>query len=320
MKKNIYPEFRLDSFNLVNFLFRYWKILAWTAIVAFVISAAISLTIKPLYRSTVTLYPASSISAPGSMLFTTGPNNLTFGDEAGTEKILQILQSDQIRDNLAERYDLLNHYNIDPDAKFRYTILGSKMDRYISFRKTQYMSVQISVMDEDPEIASSMVNDIATLVDSTFNRLIMEAGVKQVEALRNQYDHQLQLIMSYDDSLANLRSGSGSSVLVSGLSSRDNRVQRYTSQSPDLIRISAFHEDAIEDLSSIRQKLTEAEMAASEDFPYTLIVNKGRISEKKAFPNRSAITLISTLATLLLVMLVLVFIDGLVFPKKEKKK
>ncbi|HUS87470.1 MAG TPA: hypothetical protein VMW76_09535 [Bacteroidales bacterium] len=322
MKKNNYPEFRLDSFNLVNFLFRYWKIFLWTAIAAFIISASVSLTMKPLFRSTVTLYPASSITHPGSMLFTPGSNNLTFGDEEGTEKILQILQSDKIVDYLIEKYDLLNHYDIDPEAKYRYTMLVSKMNKYISFSKTRYMSVQLSVMDEDPVIAASMANDIATLIDSTFNKLISEAGYKQLEALGNQYNKQLRVIRSYEDSLMIITSSDAlpSGIISSGLTpGRETRIQRYSLQSPDLIRFSANHENAIEDLAAIRQKYTEASMAAEQDFPYTLVVNEARVSEKKAFPKRSIITIASTAATLLFVMFVLIFVEGLVFPEKREE-
>ena len=85
------PEFRLDSFNLIAFILKYWKLFILIGILSFVISVLVSLTIKPHFRSGVTLYPSSGINEPASEIFNSGSNVITFGDEEATEKILQML-------------------------------------------------------------------------------------------------------------------------------------------------------------------------------------------------------------------------------------
>ncbi len=320
MTEKSYPEFRLDSFNLINFIFRYWNLFLFTGIAAFLISAAITLTITPLFRSTVILYPASNISESGSIFFGNESSILTFGDEEGTEKILQLLQSDETGDFLREKYDLFNHYEIEDDAKYRYTQLAMKMNKYISCRKTQYMSVRVDVLDPDPEIAACMANDIAALVDTSFNRLLKEAGRKQVAIMERQYDRQMQLIKSYEDSLklfgAGTIGGYNDGLVTGSIQKRESRIQ-LAQYSPDYFRFSANHELALEDLGLLRQRLIEARMAAEEDFPYTLVVNSARVAERKAFPRRSVITIVSTLTTLLFVLVILIFVDGF---KRGKKK
>ncbi|MCD4770436.1 MAG: hypothetical protein K8R35_09750 [Bacteroidales bacterium] len=314
MAEKNYPEFRLDSFNLMNFILRYRNFFFITGVAAFIISAAITLTITPLFRSTVILYPASNITGSGSMFFGNESSVLTFGDEEGTEKILQLLQSEEISDFLRDKYDLFNHYEIEDDAKYRYTQLGQKMNKYISYRKTRYMSVRVDVLDHDPEIAACMANDIAVMVDSSFNRLLKDAGRKQLTVIDKQYDRQMSLVKSYEDSLKIY--GVGNIVRYNeeldggAIRKRESRA-RLAQYSPDYLRFSANHEMALEDLGVIRQRYTEARMAAEEDFPYTLVVNSARVAEKKAFPRRSVITIISTLATLLFVLVVLIFTDGL---------
>lgn len=307
MAEKQYPEFRLDSFKLINFLFRNWKIFLITGVLAFIISAAISLTISPLYKSNVILYPASNISLPGSALFNTGSNITTFGDEEATEKVLQMLQTQAIKDYLIEEYDLFNHYGIDPDTKYRYTLMGNKLSNLVSFRKTRFMSVEISVLDEDPVIASEMANDIAAMVDRSFNTILREAGKKQVTVLESQFRQQEELVRSYEDSI-NLRGTSTIKGYRSAIGGQGISISPY---SPELMRFTAAHEQALEDLGTIRQRLTEAEMAASEDQSYTLVVNEARPSERKAMPKRSVIVAVSTISALLFLMLLLIFFEGI---------
>jgi uncharacterized protein involved in exopolysaccharide biosynthesis len=83
------------------------------------------------------------------------------------------------------------------------------------------------------------------------------------------------------------------------------------------MRFSESHQQAVADLGIIQQKHTEAKIAASQDFPYTFIINDARASEKKAFPRRSVIVIISTAVTLLFVLVVLIVLDGLVMPEKD---
>ncbi len=315
MKDKTHPEFRLDSFNLVNFILEHWKLFLVTGIIAFLVSAAISLLIRPRYSSEVVLYPSASVEEAGSRVFSDQSAETVFGDEEAVEKILQILQSDDIRTWLVEKYDLFSHYGIDNNTRYRYTHLNNKMDRNIRFGKTMYMSVRITVTDEDPVIAADMANDIASMIDSTFNRLVRNAGNKYLTVLERQYKEQELLINQFEDSLETLgkKLGISGSHTISGNASRIDNMADY---GPDYVRLAENHEQAVEDLGLIRQKLTEARISAGEDFPYTLIVNKARVSERKSFPRRTYIVVISTLSTLLFVLLIMIIFEGLSFGKE----
>lgn len=315
MKDTKYPSFRLDSFNLITFLFKYWKLFLVTGVASFIISAVVSLTIKPMFLSTVTLYPSSNITSGAPRLFDVEASTIGFGDEEGTEKVLQILMSERISEYIADRYNLMEHYGIDPSSRYPNSQLAAKMEKHISYRKTRFMSVEVNVLDRDPEIAASMANDIAAMIDSTFNEMLQEAGEKYLSVIKSQYEKQGLLVMAYEDSL--LQNGiweesiSGynpSSVRYSGRSVSLNEASPFT---PAYVRFSANHQMAIEDLGLLRKKYSEAMMAATEKLPYTLVINRAKVSEMKAFPDRSSIVIISTLAVLLFVLLVMIILDGI---------
>lgn len=323
MKEKKYPEFKLDSFNLVTFIFKYWKLFLVTGVVSFIVSAAVSFTIKPMYQSTATMYPSSNITTGVPGLFTGTTSAIGFGDEEATEKVLQILMSDRIRDYIAGKYNLMNHYRIDPESRYPRSQLESRMEKLITFRKTRFMSVEVNVLDRDPAIAASMANDIASMIDSTFIEMLQEAGEKYLSVIESQYHKQEELVISYEDSL--MQSGLWTEA-VTGFNPMSMRAsgQRVTLSdatpfTPEYIRFSSSHQMAIEDLGMLRKKYTEAKMAATEKLPYTLIINNAKVPEMKAFPDRSSIVAISTFSVLIFVMLVTIVIDGIKMSPVEEE-
>ncbi len=317
MKDKAYPEFHLDSFSLVNFILRNWKVYFFTGLAAFIISALVSFFITPKYKSEVILYPSTNVSMPGSQLFGPGTRESTFGDEQAVERILQILQSDDIRERLVEKYSLFEHYGIDEDTRYRYTQLQRKLDGNMDFGKTRFMSVRLSIMDEDPVIAAAMANDIASMIDSTFNRLIKEAGRKHLRVLEIKQQEQAMLISMYEDSLSLMAEANGSAGRQ--YAGSDSRVDNMADYGPAYVRLSESHEQAVEDMGMIRRKITEASIAAGADFPYIMVVNEAKVAEKKSFPRRSIIVILSTISVLLFVFFVMMITEGISLRRETGK-
>ena len=213
----------------------------------------------------------------------------------------------------------MNHYGIDKDARFKYTLLTRKMTRYIVSRKTQYNSIEISVLDADPVIAATLANDIAVQVDTVFNQIVKEAGKKALIAISNSYAEQYARVKELEDSLningistisslnISLRAGSGNSPWAASFNRSD----------PEFLRMMNMFESENKNLSDIRGKLTEAKMLAEQDLPYIHIINKARISEKKALPRRSYIVIASTFTALLLMVFVLALSEVIVKDEKQ---
>ena len=103
-----------DSTNLLVFLYNYRKPLIILSIAAALISAAVSFMIREKYLSTVVLFPASTSSISKSIMTEDagGKNDIVaFGEEEQAEQMLQILNSDEIREigiffNAAQNADL----------------------------------------------------------------------------------------------------------------------------------------------------------------------------------------------------------------------
>ncbi len=304
--------FSSDSLNIISLIFRYWKILAITTAAGLIASAIASVFVKPLYRSLTVIYPTTNVTETQSLLGIPGTTTPLFGDESATEKILQIIRSDEIRKYLAEKYNLMDHYGIKENARYRYTLLSARMNKYIKARKTQYNSVEISVLDRLPELAATIANDIALRIDTVFNNLVKEAGHKSYNAIRLSYNEQQAKVRALEDSLK-INTEKGSIAFFQRTTNRKNQSElplfNSGNVSPEAYRLFSLFESENQSLAAIGSRLTETWMLATQTLPYVHIVNKAEVPEKKAFPRRKIIVLASASGAFLIALFAVAFFD-----------
>ncbi|HDR88446.1 MAG TPA: hypothetical protein ENN63_02300 [Bacteroidetes bacterium] len=322
------------SFSSRNLLVFIWKkrvpLLILTGVAA-VVSAVVSLMITPKYASTVVLFPSSSTSVSEALLsasqFATN-DLLEFGEEEEVERMLQILYSDRIRQELVERFDLFAHYQIDPDSKYRYTELYSEMDDNISFRKTEFMSIEIRVLDTDPRVAADMANAIAALIDSTINGMQREKAREAFLLVKREYENLQREIRIMEDSLNTLKklgvydyeeqSKALSRAYVNALASGDHSVagrmekklQELAGYGQAYQGLQDYMKLEKERLSHLKARYLQAKVDAGQTLPHTFVVSKAWEAEKKAYPRRSIIVLSAMLSTFVLALLLLALAEG----------
>ena len=163
-------------------------ILAVAALCGIVFSAPHFIT--PLYKSTTVIYPTSSNSTSKVLISTTYQSDkdiMNFGEDEQTEQMLQVLNSNRVRDKVISRFNLMEHYNIKGSSKYPFTKLNKLYDARIKFRRTEYNAVKITVLDPDPALAAQMANDIAEIYDSTMNQIQKEVAVKAFRLVEEEY-------------------------------------------------------------------------------------------------------------------------------------
>jgi capsular polysaccharide biosynthesis protein len=294
MKSNIKAEFKPDSIDLINFIISHFRVFLVTGILAAVMSAVISLLIKPLYESTVILYPSSNITEARTLLGEASSKTTLFGDDDATEKLLQVISSEQVRDYLKMKYSLADHYNIKPSEKYPQTLIAEKMDRFIHSSRTSFGSVEIRVRDRDRELACAMANDMASQGDTIFNKLQRNAAAAMLDEISRSYEMQDRLVRQYEDSLKNLE---GAAVL----------------------KAYATLDTETEYLGLIRGRYLEALALSQQTLPYTLVVDRAVVAEKKVYPRRSIMVIVSTLSVLVLAALILFLAEGVKVHRTDER-
>ena len=135
-----------ETQGLLTFLWRWKWVLLIVSIVAAIASSIVALSITPLYKSTVIIFPAKTSTVSFSEQRNVKDNTGDFGEEEQAEQLLQILQSSKIRNRIIQKYNLMKHYDIDTSAQYKFTLLAEEYEGKISFERTRYGSIKIEVL------------------------------------------------------------------------------------------------------------------------------------------------------------------------------
>ena len=331
----------LTSLSLLAIVIRYRRTFVVIALVSALLAMIFSgpAFITPLFRSTVILYPTSSNSISKVLLstnFSTNKDLLEIGEDEQTERMLQILNSNKIRDRIIQKYDLLNHYGIRPGSEYRFTRLYEEYESKIKFRRTEYMAVKITVLDKDPRLASLIANDIAELFDSTMNMMQKEVAFKAFKIVENEYLKLKGEVKAMEDSLNAIRKlgihdyESQAEMLnqqlaielaknnSKGIKALEERLNVLAEYGGAYVSLRDMLEHERKQLSQIKAKYEEAKVDATQNLPHKFVVTNAYEAEKKAYPIRWLITLIAIISTLALALVILIAIER--FSNADVKK
>lgn len=331
-----------DSTNILLFLYKWRKPLLWVVVLSIVGSTIVSLTIDDKYRSTVIMYPAAT-NAISQALLTQNRGSiqkgiLDFGVDEETEQMLQILNSNRIRDCIIEEFGLESHYNINPKTKYRLTKLHRRYENNISFKRTEFMAVKISVLDTDPLYAANIANRIADLLDSTKSQIQQERAKKAFEIVKGQYFNLLSEMQQMEDSLTKLRelgindyesqSEMINQQMVREMAANNTEGIRRLQQELEILAKYGGPYVALRDqlefdrekLSLLKSKYEEARTDAEEVLPTKFVVNSAFPAERKFYPIRWLIVLVSAFSAFLFTLIISLIIEsiGEYFPNGQK--
>ena len=180
-----------DSANLIVFLYKWRKPLLIIGLLAAITSSVIALMIPDKYKSTVIMFPTQTSSVSKSLLSdNAGAKHdiLQYGEEEEAEQLLQVLYSDDIRSHITRKYNLMKHYGIDSTDKYKNTLLNAEYESNVTYKRTEFMSVQIDVLDEDPQMAANIANDIASLLDSVKTHMMRDRATLGLKLVEEDYN------------------------------------------------------------------------------------------------------------------------------------
>jgi uncharacterized protein involved in exopolysaccharide biosynthesis len=303
------------NFNSVDLLIYIWKkrwILGSVGFIAAVASVIISLIITPMFQASVIMFPATNVSISKELLVQnyTGKNVHGFGEEEQAEQLLQVLNSEPIRTKIIEKYNLMEHYEIDPEGKYPMTELFEEYSSNINFRLTEYMSVEISVMDKDPEYAANIANDISNLVDTVYNGMLKDRAWEAFRLVDREYRDAEKVLVELQDSL-DLISGQLSDGIDSGDDPTDEMIKALSENGATYFSMIFQVRNQSQIVATLSLRYREARLEAEQDLSYKFVVEKAFPPEKKSYPNKSLIVIVSTFASVLFALIVLIIIDNI---------
>jgi uncharacterized protein involved in exopolysaccharide biosynthesis len=277
------------------------------------IAAAIITWITPKeYSSSAVIFPTDS-NALDDVL-----RNPQFGYDIEADRLMQLLQSRQIRDSIIRKFDLLSYFKIDKSDPTWDYILKKKFEKYIQFEKTIYMSIDISARTHDPELSAQIVNEIIVQIGKVRERLLKQNVLMALEALQREYNSQKTDL----DSLG---------LIVSDMTSKRKNINQYLQTERYISLIFDKNQMANDESGKalqlvvnqyntkltwfydVQNKLKNSSLMSMRPLPAVYVVEAAVPSYKKVFPKYSVNLLIAFAGSFL-------FISFLFFSIEKIKK
>ena len=299
--------------NLIQFIWAQRKSLLIITGIVFLISTIVSLLITPLFLSTAIVFPAASSNVSFSDQRNVKAAAMDFGEEEQAEQLVQILQSSRIRDKVVSKFNLLEHYEIAENDKNKYYKLNNEYISHFDFTRTRYGSIQIDVLDKDPELAAKMANSIVDLIDTVKNDMIRERTKPAFEINKRkmvQMLHDRDSVLNLLDSLSALGVVSMDirSNLFQALVDSKNAAEKAdikaklgvnTLYGAQYDALEHMRNEMIIKIEEFRVSYEQAESDANANFNHKFVVEKAVQADKKEKPKRMIIVIVASLGGLI---------------------
>ena len=276
-----------DHRATARFFRRWWRVLLVVAVVAAAASLAVALLIKPLYKSSAVIFPTSSNRLSKAIMdYHYSLDFMDYGVERDCEYAIQILSSKRMEQAVCEHFNLMEHYGIKPDGAHPMARLAKQYKSNVSVRRTDFLGVEIGVLDQDPQWAADIANYMAAMYDT----LCHEIHADRAESAARVMDGVVEAMQREIDSIGRQPAGAGSW--------RDELVKQKCEQ-----------------LADVQTRAMQTRVDKGLEVSYKYLVDEAVPSDKKAYPKRMLIVLGGTLGA------VVVCIFGLlVFVKRDDEE
>lgn len=275
--------------NTLNFFKRHWKLLTIVFVVAAAASVVASLLVTPRFKSSAILFPTSSNRLSKAILADRySLDYMDYGIERDCEYAIQILISQSMEDDVCRRFNMMEHYGISNDDPQKYYKFHETYRSNVSVKRTEFLGVEISVLDVDPQWAADIANFMASNYDTLTSRIQQDRSRDAYHIMEDVCAELEADIRSLEDTLRSDKNRFGIAELIS------NKTQ---------------------ELAEIQTRMSQTKVDMARPVSYKFWLDKATPADKKAYPKRAVIVLLGTLGAMALLILVLLIADR---AKKEE--
>lgn len=319
-----YPD--LSFAGLFSLIWRHGRFLTILAVITIIVSAIVSLLLTEYYRSTVVIFPARTNSLTLNESSVRRGNISDFGEEEEAEQLLQIINSAELLERVIDKNNLYSHYNILEDDKYARSKIRHKYRSNVTAKRTKYNSIDISVVDVNPQMAANIANSISEFTDSVKNRMIRDRARTSMPMLEDEYQRLNQALTGVMNELDKLQAiGVLSEIERGGLYEAYGQSLRYgdgkiVNELREQIETNKKFGDEYDAQRKLRDILTDQILrfnnyknqfiADSEiNIPQKFLVDMAIPADKKSYPVRWLVVMGALFSVLLFAVILLILRD-----------
>jgi tyrosine-protein kinase Etk/Wzc len=262
MSNNSQTEtFEDDQINLIELattLGEEKKILFGLPFIVGIISIVVSLMMTPIYTAKVTLLPPSSSGGLGAMLGDASGlaalAGLSIGRNNNSQTYISILQSRSAAEMANERFNLMEHYDINSKDK-----LPTKLKKIVQIqidKKSEVISIEAN--DKDPVFAANLANGFYEILLELQNRLAITQAQRQRVFFEDQFAKAKEKLTEAELNLARVQRETGVLEIESQASSTMSAIANIRAQiAGKEVKLASFRSFATNSNPGYQQTLAE---------------------------------------------------------------
>lgn len=299
--------------ELINLVINNFKKLATIALGTAIGSAMIALILPVYYESTTVIFPVKLSQTPVNETSFRRGNISDFGETGEAEQALEILNSTTLMDRVIQKFDLFTHYKIPRENSTALTFTRKAFGGNVDIKRTKFNSIQITVQDKSPQMASDIANSIASYMDTIKFEMVRQRANELIHNLEQQYTKQQLLIDSLKlemDSMTNhgIMSQFQRAYLIDAFGQSSGNERRELKQLVDanikngeeFDKLERIYERELENLMLINKYLVQSRADADIQFSQKFVVDAAEPAERKSYPTRWLVVAVSVFSSLLI--------------------
>jgi capsular polysaccharide biosynthesis protein len=308
-----------DNQSLVEILWKWKKHLIVVGVVAAILAAIFSSStfIQPKYKSVAKIYPSNNI--------------YTFSDESESEQLLEIINSQDIKLRVIDAFNLSEVYKISKQDPLYLTYMLAEFNDNVSFKKTEYETVEIQVLDIDPKRACTMCDSIISFLDEKVRSMhrikydeVAQIAKKDLNLITHDIDsigEKLNMlrkdykILDYESQSKEITKGMVKILAeqkknTSGGKELEAWMKNLSEKGGEYELLDNQRKFMVAEMDSIQRVYNQSVSSANKKIIYGQRVQNPVPADKKSYPLRSLIILVSTLAALFCATLVILLLEN----------
>lgn len=294
-----------EFFYLLPFLNKNKIIIITVPLASALLAMLLTSFIKPKYHSSAIVFPTAGNSIGLTL------ENPNFGYDIEADRLIQILQSTELMDSIASKFELVKYYELDTTEAIWKDLLYERIRKDVSFERTRYMSIEIAATTKDPVMSAAIVNTVLATVDRIRDRIYKKNMAPAVNTLNVEYQFQRKK----SDSLLTILNEKGN-FKKDFLFKKDDNGQYTLSlgiptdiQTAQQVNQYLYEQKRALETYSLYEK---AKDQLSRPLPSVYVVNKAVPSYRKVSPSYFKNMLLAFTGTLMICILLLYIRDELV--------
>lgn len=305
-----------DNSFVFQVIWKWKKHLIIVGVAAIFLSAIFSMPffIKPKFKSVGRLYPT---------------NIETYSEESESEQMLEILNSFDIKRRMVETFNLAERYEVMPDDPYYRTKILKKYEDHVDCKKTEYESVEIKVLDTDPQVASDMVDSIVAfynqkvytvrakryteLAETYFRDYHLKAAEvdslnKKMEVLRENYGLLSYEIQSEQTSMGYM-TALADGAPKSSIDEIKKSMKNLSEKGGEFFMMEKEMQGLLVMRDTLRKRYDKALSYSTQKATFSAVVEEPFPADKKSYPVRWLIVLVSLLASEFVALVFVFFME-----------